>query len=271
MLWQRVLTALVIGPLILWALFGASPLVFQYIVGAVVLIGAWEWSGLSKLTPIFLRIIYVLLTLAIIIICQYLSFSALYIIYWGVIAWFLAIIVLYRFSQNKKVLFNLQLSQLLMGLMVLIPFAVSLFYLNTTVHHDSNILLLLLIIASFDTGAYFVGKRFGKHKLAPSISPGKSIEGVIGGVIFSLIVVAIFSIVMQYSWQKTLVLLIIGMFTALISIVGDLFESAIKRHAGVKDSGKILPGHGGILDRIDSYTAGAPFFALALFLSQGFY
>jgi phosphatidate cytidylyltransferase len=111
-----------------------------------------------------------------------------------------------------------------------------------------------------DIGAYFSGRRFGRHKLAPAISPGKTREGVIGGLMANLLWMLL---VYQFSlgWGLALLpFLIIGLATSLISVVGDLFESVLKREAGVKDSGKLLPGHGGVLDRVDSVIAAAPIF-----------
>ena len=111
-----------------------------------------------------------------------------------------------------------------------------------------------------DIGAYFSGRRFGRHKLAPAISPGKTREGVIGGLMANLLWMLL---IYQFSlgWGLALLpFLIIGLATSLISVVGDLFESVLKREAGVKDSGKLLPGHGGVLDRVDSVIAATPIF-----------
>ncbi|MBL7004699.1 MAG: phosphatidate cytidylyltransferase [Gammaproteobacteria bacterium] len=127
-------------------------------------------------------------------------------------------------------------------------------------------LYLMSIVWVADIGAYFSGKRFGKHKLAPAISPGKSIEGVIGGLLLN--VIWAWLVFTQFShWGMSLPeFMIVSLLAALISVPGDLYESILKRQAGMKDSGTILPGHGGILDRIDSVIAAAPVFVAGLFL-----
>ena len=123
----------------------------------------------------------------------------------------------------------------------------------------------LLIIWCADTFALFAGKAFGRHKLAPSISPGKTIEGVVGGAIAAVLVALIFAFVfLPFSQTEIMAWSALAFFAALISVVGDLFESRAKRRAGAKDSGRLLPGHGGVLDRVDGLIAAAPFFAAIL-------
>lgn len=120
-------------------------------------------------------------------------------------------------------------------------------------------LLLLVLLGTWaaDTGAYFAGMRWGRHKLAPRISPSKSIEGAVGGLVAATLVVGYFNSLLQLQLLPGWIL---GLVTGLAAIVGDLFESALKREAGIKDSGWILPGHGGILDRIDSLLFSVPVF-----------
>ena len=121
---------------------------------------------------------------------------------------------------------------------------------------------LLVVVWSADTFAYLAGRRFGKRKLAPSISPGKTIEGLAGGLIGAGLVALLAAIyALDLSPAQTLIWLLASLVAALFSVVGDLFESRLKRRAGVKDSGGLLPGHGGVLDRIDGLLAAAPVFA----------
>jgi phosphatidate cytidylyltransferase len=152
-----------------------------------------------------------------------------------------------------------------MGLAVLLPTAIALVYLRKLDGGEGLILLLILVVATADVGGYFVGRAFGKHKLALAVSPGKTWEGAAGGMVANLALVALLS----YCFALDAVLLACVIIpTSMVSVLGDLLESMLKRHAGYKDSGRVLPGHGGVLDRVDGITAAAPIFALAL-LSTG--
>lgn len=118
-----------------------------------------------------------------------------------------------------------------------------------------------------DIGAYFSGKRFGKRKLAPHVSPGKSWEGLIGGLLLSLLLTVVVGLYRDWSFGEFLLALPAAALVVLISVVGDLTESMFKRQSGIKDSSNLLPGHGGVLDRIDSLTAAVPVFAVLLWLA----
>ena len=139
------------------------------------------------------------------------------------------------------------------GFAVLVPAGLAMLALKPL-----EVLLVLVLVWIADSAAYFVGRAWGRRKLAPSISPGKSWEGAVGGVIAA----AAYAIICGYWMNQVMSFLAAAIVLALVSIVGDLFESAAKRQAGVKDSGTLLPGHGGILDRIDSATAVLPLAAL---------
>jgi len=125
------------------------------------------------------------------------------------------------------------------------------------------LMYVFLLVWCADSGAYFVGRKFGKRKMAPNVSPNKSMEGLAGGVVTGLLVVIGISVFMlQLSGTALLAFAALSVVTILISVLGDLFESMLKRRAKVKDSGTILPGHGGVLDRIDSLLSATPIFAL---------
>jgi phosphatidate cytidylyltransferase len=129
------------------------------------------------------------------------------------------------------------------------------------------LMYLFLLVWGADSGAYFVGRKLGKNKLAPSVSPNKSMEGLYGGVATAMLIVfAVELLYLDFSLVQKLLFLILSIITVFSSVLGDLFESLIKRRAGIKDSGRILPGHGGVLDRIDSLLAAAPIFAAGMML-----
>jgi len=184
----------------------------------------------------------------------------------GVAMWVLITIGLffYRHSGNWPLLARVLL--LGIGLDLLWICVHALIYLHAQ-YGGEMLLFLLTLVWVADIGAYFSGRKFGRRKLAPAISPGKTIEGVIGGLCANLVWIVV---VYQFDmgWGLTLVqFLVIGILTSLVSVAGDLFESVLKREAGVKDSGKSLPGHGGVLDRIDSVIAAAPVFVCGIFLA----
>ena len=125
------------------------------------------------------------------------------------------------------------------------------------------------MIWSADTGAYFVGQRWGRNKLASQVSPGKTREGLYGGLSLGLVAAVLCSLLLPLTLYKFILFLLVCLITIAMSVVGDLTESLIKRNSGVKDSGGLLPGHGGALDRIDSLTAAAPVFFSGILLLEG--
>lgn len=132
------------------------------------------------------------------------------------------------------------------------------------------LMYLFALVWTADSGAYFTGKAFGKHKLIPDVSPNKTIEGLLGGLALTAIVIAAVAYYRNLMGWHLLSFVVLSMVTVLASVLGDLFESLLKRQADIKDSGTLLPGHGGVLDRIDSILAAAPIFALGFWLAGGF-
>lgn len=156
--------------------------------------------------------------------------------------------------------------------MILVPFYWAVmtlrgFEYQNNPHFGAWLLLFVMgLVWAADTGAYFVGRAFGKHKLCPNVSPGKTVEGMLGGVASATVLALIVTLSLDLPSQQTLVVLIASVVAVLASVLGDLTESMFKREAGLKDSGNILPGHGGIMDRIDSLTAALPVFVLVVWL-----
>lgn len=157
--------------------------------------------------------------------------------------------------------------RLLMGYLTLVPAWMALVYLRVHAHGIALIFILIALVAAADIGAYFSGLRWGKAKLAPNVSPGKSWAGFWGGLTASTGLVAMLWLLFDDATHSLPAVLLVALVTSLASVLGDLLESMVKRQQGVKDSGRILPGHGGMMDRLDSMTAAAPVFALSLLLA----
>ncbi len=278
MLKQRVITALVLAIIFIVALFGLPAGYFSFFVGAIVLIGAWEWACLAGFPARWQRALYALFILVVLSLASfYLGFEGeaspnldadaiRELLIAGCIWWAIALLLVQGYP-SSALLWGHKILRLLMGLLVLIPTWVALVYVRQQEAGAWLVLLLMLIVAMADSGGYFAGKRFGKHKLASAVSPGKTWEGFAGGFIANCVLALILSLTLELS---LLLMLVLVVPTSLVSVLGDLLESMLKRHAGIKDSGTILPGHGGILDRVDGVTAAAPVFALALLASGAF-
>lgn len=272
MLKTRVITALVLLVLFLAALFWLSPRAWAAFAGVLVIPAAWEWGRLIKLRPTACGLYVVLVAAA----CASLigleqggpriAQTAVYLV--ASLFWMVAVpLWLWRSWLPRSRWLGAAT-----GLVVLVPTWLALVELRDL---GPWLLLLLMSVAWIsDIAAYFAGRRFGRRKLAPSISPGKTWEGVGGAVL----AVSAYAALWSYAWQpyfpqalKSMrfgafgMLLFLWLLTA-IGIYGDLFESALKRQAGVKDSGVLLPGHGGVLDRIDALSAVLPVAALAYLL-----
>ena len=152
--------------------------------------------------------------------------------------------------------------------MILISAASGLLWLSIQDAGAWLVLLLIMIVTVADSGAYFAGKTFGKTPLAPQISPGKTFEGLYGGLVANFLFAVVLCLFLDLNPEKSFGLVFIVLSTSLFSVAGDLLESAIKRSQGVKDSGKLLPGHGGVLDRIDGLCAAVPCFVFGILLAE---
>lgn len=271
MLKQRIFTALALAPLVLGAvlLMPNSYLALVFVV--ILLLGAREWailSGLPKITGqlSYILVISVFLAAAASIMNQ--SEWILGLLTASVVWWVVILIRLIRFRGNAQ-LTGFNLSQGIEGILVLAPAWLSLVLIHRLPQDGPALLVFLfLLIWSADIGAYFAGRRWGRVKLAPQVSPGKTREGVYGAIAGALLWGLILAWWQGMGLQMVLVAVFLCVVTALFSVVGDLFESMLKRQRGMKDSGELLPGHGGMLDRIDSLTAAAPVFLLGLILME---
>ncbi|MDK1022952.1 MAG: phosphatidate cytidylyltransferase [Gammaproteobacteria bacterium] len=263
MLKQRIITALILAPIVIAGIFLLDGIYFALFIGIIIVIGAWEWANLAgiegKTTYIYAAGISVSLVLA-----WYLP--ATWILSIGLLWWCLALILVVRYPMDTRIWGGMW-QRSVIGVMVLVPAWVSLQQLKTYENSNFLILLLMFLIWGADIGAYFTGRAFGNKKLAPAVSPGKSWAGLYGGMFTAVLIVIAMTFVqgdMQFESKLWWQFFAICMFVTLISVLGDLTESMFKRYRGIKDSSNLLPGHGGILDRIDSLVAAGPVYALLL-------
>jgi len=272
MLKQRVVTAIILFIALLAALFTLPALGWSALVAVMIWQGAVEWARLSKMEG-RIATIYCTVTLLVMLAMLWLDTSVtadVTLIVHSI--WYFAAVVLWVLIVPAWMIASWRPKNLwlmgLVGWLVLIPTGLAMIDLRNV----SPWLLLgaMSVVWVADTAAYFSGKRFGKNKLAPAISPGKTWEGVFG----ALIVVSVYVLVVGFAgdlFKSYLVIpgiLVASWWWVGLAVIGDLFESAIKRQAGVKDSGALLPGHGGLLDRIDALTSTLPFAAIALVFQQ---
>lgn len=271
MLKQRIITSLLLAPVIIWGIFALSETAFSLALAAVIGLAGWEWARLAGWQHTLARIVYSLVILLLLygmttVMHQPYVIDALF----GVVLlwWLWTLIHLFSYRQRALPANVHTMSALLAG----IPVLLGTYFALVLLRHDpaygpAYIMMLMLLVWGADIAAYFAGRRFGKNKLLLSVSPGKSWEGVWGALLASLLLSVLGAIYFEKLDNHLPAFMLVSLLTVIFSIIGDLNESYFKRRAGVKDSGTILPGHGGILDRIDSLTSAAPVFYSGLVLS----
>ena len=285
MLKQRVLTAVVLAPLAIAAIFYLPLPLFGALILAIMAIGAWEWGPLMGFASNARRSIFVIASVGLIATLWYmlppetvwlekgqLNQYATYLLWLAVAWWVLSALLTFLYPRFSSFWASHRSIRGVFGWLTLIPtwlaFVVirSSEYQTDPYHGAQLIMFLFLMVWSADIGAYFVGKSIGKHKLMPNVSPGKTLEGFLGGIAFACVLVLSAGKIIGWTTEQFGIVLFVTVIITTISVLGDLNESMFKRQAGVKDSGTILPGHGGVLDRIDSLTATAPIYALCYVL-----
>jgi phosphatidate cytidylyltransferase len=258
MLAARIVTAVVFGAAVTGAILFAPSSVTALVLGALWLAGVWEWGGFARL-PAAGRAAYTLLfAVAMAAGWPWLGADGLPVLLAAALAWWLvALVLVVRYPRSFSSTFVA-----LAGIVVLLPS----WALLVRLHREGALgaqlaFTLLLIVWAADIGAYACGRLLGRTKLAPAVSPGKTWEGVTGGVLLAGAAAAAAAAWLGLPPSR---LVALGVATALISVLGDLTQSMFKRNVGLKDSGRLLPGHGGVLDRIDSLTAAVPAFVVGL-------
>ena len=284
MLLKRILTALVLASLIALAVFTLPMEYFSLVIGLITLIAAWEWSNLAGLTSLGKRILFLLVLIlpmsGIHFWTQFLELVAQATDwtdvrdYSGALEWLVIppvlfwILVMILIRNTPTGVLNLQLKtryKVLIGWFILLSAWMFLSRLRSFYGPEMTMYFLILIWVA-DISAYFAGKKWGITQLAPEISPGKTVAGMYGALISGLVCAVVLSLIYGFQPMIASDFVLLSVLTVLISIYGDLFVSVVKRQRGVKDSGSLLPGHGGVLDRVDSLIAAIPFFYGCIYL-----
>ena len=266
MLIKRIFTAVILIALVLAAVFYLPSRSFAALSGGFFLVVMWEWAALVGLKPYRWLVPYLaagaLLMLGSLWVNPYLVISI------SMVWWLIAMGLIFYFPKGNKFYLRQRLFSAMTGWLLIIPCWVAINVIREGQDGIAHLLVLFILVWGADTGAYFAGRAFGHGKLAPEISPGKTVEGLLGGYLVALLGAIIAGFIAADFIFKLPFYFFAVIFTITMSVFGDLFESMIKRIFGVKDSGGILPGHGGLLDRIDSLTAAAPAFAFWLWILE---
>ena len=266
MLKQRIITALILLPIALCGFFLLEGTGFALFIGLVVTLGAWEWARLAGFTAQPIRIAYAAVVACILFIMHILPGLAPWVLGASVLWWGVATYLVLTYPRSSEHWASAA-CKLVIGLLILLPAWQGLVQIKQEPLGNWLIMAVMVLVWGADIGAYFSGRAFGKRKLAPKVSPGKSWEGVYGGLLLSLVLAAIVGVARDWTFVQILMGLIGAAVIVFISVVGDLTESMFKRQSGIKDSSNLLPGHGGVLDRIDSLTAAIPVFAVLLWMA----
>jgi phosphatidate cytidylyltransferase len=256
---QRFLTAMILIPLVLLAITKASAWVLAILMGGFLMLAGWEWLALIPLVKRMHQVVF----LGLLLVGLGFSTQGLCCGLWvGFITWGLVVLAILTYPRSQ-VIWGKSWIVGGVGLLLLPLVAGSMGALYQHPQGPALIIYLFCLVWATDSGGYLVGKQWGRHRLIPQVSPGKTIEGVLGGIGLALMV-ACMGLLWFHQASAWLPWFTLAAGTVLISIVGDLFISMLKRRCQLKDTGSLFPGHGGVLDRLDSFIAAAPFFYAGL-------
>jgi len=263
----RVIAAVIMAPIAIGSVLLLPSEFFAALVAALLMLGLWEWTLLAGLRSRLSRAAYLVGNAALMAFLVWGAGRDLVIFklvsLLGACWWVLVLLWLTRFQFADADNPWTRALKLFAGTASVVPAWAAICWLHASQTDGPTwALFALLIVWMADSGAYFVGVRFGKHKLAPRISPGKSWEGFFGGLLATVLLAVAALSFLGLNWTSLPELLLLTVVTSLFSVAGDLFESLLKRHAGAKDSSHLIPGHGGVLDRVDSLLAALPVFVV---------
>lgn len=277
---QRIITALILAPLVILGIFELPLPLFMLAIGGVTLIGYWEWTQFVEAKS---RVMALIPTVAIsvaslfvipfdVVSMNFLTNGHYVILALGCLWWLYSSFLAVTYPRSSSTWQGSRVLRHFFGILTLLPFFWSVLLLRAQgIAYEPYmgaklVLFVCFIVWAADSGAYFAGKSFGKRKMAPNVSPNKTIEGLLGGMVTAILVGWLTAAWFDIKFSNTLVMIVITVITVVISVLGDLVESMFKRVSGIKDSSNIIPGHGGVLDRIDSLTAAFPVFTLLYFV-----
>jgi phosphatidate cytidylyltransferase len=277
---QRIITALILAPLVILGIFKLPLIGFIIALTAITLLGFWEWTQFteskSRIAALVPAVVVTGLSFLFIspdaVSLNQLTAPHYTVLALGFVWWIIASTMAITYPKTTNLWQGSKALRHVFGFLTLIPFLWSVIILRASdisvdpYHGAKLVLYVCFLVWAADSGAYFAGKSMGKRKMAPHVSPNKTIEGLIGGIIAALIVGWLFAGWFDIQFTSPVHMVIITLITVVISVLGDLVESMFKRVSGIKDSSNIIPGHGGILDRIDSLTAAFPVFALLYYV-----
>jgi len=272
---QRFLTASVLALVFLFALVSFSTPLFISFIMLIVLIAGWEWADLARVKTVAGKLLFLIaMLLSMMIMADYVGIYTQFdhtfsyqICFAIMVLWSLIFLWLQGYP-SSAILWSPRPVMLALGIVLLSATWLSLASIVSLENGRFKLLLALTIIVFADIGGYVAGKLFGQHKLAPTISPGKTWEGLLGGMALQLLLIMGLMFYMPEINALSLCLLVFPV--AIASVIGDLFESMLKRQRGIKDSSNLLPGHGGFLDRLDGVMAALPIFFVILFKASPF-
>ncbi len=268
MLKQRIITALILIPLVIALIYFLPAPAFCILTGLVTLAAGWEWTNLMEVTNFGGRLLYVFIMGCVLFAMLFVPTGFVFLFSFAL--WVVATFMVAYYPRGSEWWAKSSVWRGVMGVFVLVPCWAALNYIRNQENGFYALLFLFVLIWGADIGAYFAGKKWGKHKLAPVVSPGKSVEGFLAAQLSAVIIALLAAWATSISVQIWPWCVLIALITVSFSVIGDLFESMLKRQAGLKDSGKLLPGHGGLLDRIDSLTAAAPTFVFVAWLLSNY-
>lgn len=268
MLKYRLLTALILIPLIIISIWYLPMPWFALLIAVAVIAASWEWSALVGFQSHVGRGFYTLIIVAALVITYYLPIH--WVLFAALVAWLWAAAAVISYALGGSAV-GMQYPFLkgIMGLFALVPCWLAINVVRETLGGPFWLFFGLMLVWATDTGGYVAGRLWGKRPLARRVSPNKTWEGFIGGIVLTLIIAVVVSLIFNTSPYEIFLICVLAFIVALFAVLGDLLESLLKREVGLKDSGVLLPGHGGVLDRVDSLMAALPIFALGSLLLGG--